>query len=381
MWLENSDEFVYDVDPSHAAVFSLPTMSFELLGISESGRRRMIVDKAIDKRDGAIALLLYDENSDYTVEILQGREFKKERAFVVPAAHQIQFGWGSEALLVSYQLSQSISALAVLDWRTGVLRELGRYPGFDIGRTRLSGRTGAPGDVLLTRRLSSDLYSYDEGMRRKLTTDGRNYSGDRSRSGELLLSKWNDDGSINVWWQGVRGEVKQLTHGRSDVEPRLSPDGVRWLYVDQVEKGLAVCSLEVGKCEMLLHDEALPGFATFSPDGRSVAYLTEVGVQRLKIVSADTGRERMSWDASSECPPVWLTSSKLWSLETSAGHYLWSERDTASGARTGEQVEIENRRDPGGKLLCWPSASGRPSPLFPKIGVETAEISRLLVFE
>jgi hypothetical protein len=101
----------------------------------------------------------------------------------------------------------------------------------------------------------------------------------------------------------------------------------------------------------------------------------------LKIVSVDTGRERLSWDASSECPPVWSTSSKLWNLETSAGHYLWSERDTASGARTAERVEIESRRDPGGRLFCWPKPSGGPSPLFQKIGVETAEISRLLVFE
>ena len=40
LWLGGNDEFLYSVDPSDAAVFSLPTMSFALLAEPKFGQRR-----------------------------------------------------------------------------------------------------------------------------------------------------------------------------------------------------------------------------------------------------------------------------------------------------------------------------------------------------
>ena len=165
---------------------------------------------AVGRQKGTIALLLCDESTNYGVAIYEGKDVELAKTVVVPAVHRIQFGWNDETLLVSYQLSGAVSTLGMLGWREGVLRTLGRYPGFDITRAHLSDPLGAGDDVLLTRHVSSDLWNDDGIHRQKLTTDGLSYSGDQSPSGELLVSKWNSDGSLNIWRQARDGKLEQL---------------------------------------------------------------------------------------------------------------------------------------------------------------------------
>ena len=378
LWMGgDDDDFIYEVDPSHVATYSLPTMSFSLLPDSGFGKHRLVVDKTVDRQKGTIAVLLCDESSNYGVAIYEGKDVELAKTVVVPAVHRIQFGWNDETLLVSYQLSGAVSTLGMLAWRDDALRTLGRYPGFDIIRARLSGPLGAPGDLLLTRHVSSDLWNDDGVHRQKLTTDGLSYSGDRSPSGELLVSKWNSDGSVTVWRQGRGGEIEQLTHGQSDVEPRFSPADHQWAYADYAKKSVMLCSFDTGKCRVLREDE-LPASPAFSPDGRSLAYLAQLGAQKLKIVSTIDGTVRASWDAYAQCPPVWSSPSKIWSLETSAGHYEWLERDATNGAKTGNHLVVENKGDASVLMQC-PFA--RESPFYRHVRVERKEVSRLLYLQ
>ena len=63
LWLGGNDEFLYSVDSSHAAVFSLPTMSFTLLAEPKFGQRRAIVlDKAVSQTGNTVALLVGADN-------------------------------------------------------------------------------------------------------------------------------------------------------------------------------------------------------------------------------------------------------------------------------------------------------------------------------
>src|SRR6185437_12145943 len=228
-WVDE-DEFVYNVDQSHAAIFSLPTMSFSLLRDAAFGAQHVILDKAVSRK--SIALLIADGEPNYAVAVYHGKRFEEEKTVAAPSIHLVQFAWRDDDLLVSYQLSASVSALGLLDWQHVSLENLGRYPGFDIIRARLSSPRGRPGDVLIARHVASDLWYYDRGHRQQLTTDGENYSGDRAPSGDLLVSKWNVDGTLNVWSQNARGELKHLTFGKVDVEPRFAPDGARWAFID-----------------------------------------------------------------------------------------------------------------------------------------------------
>ncbi|HVV50673.1 MAG TPA: WD40 repeat domain-containing serine/threonine protein kinase [Polyangia bacterium] len=374
-WI-GDDEFVYEVDSSHEALFSIPAMSFTLLPDPGFGSHRIILDKAISQERNAIALLICDESSNYAVAVYDGKEFEKVKTFPIPAVHRIQFGWDSNVLLVSYQLSGTVSTLGALYWREGVLRNLGRAPGFDIVRARLSNSEGLPGDLLLTRHVSSDLW-YDDGVRRqRLSTDGQTYSGDRSPSGDLLLSKWNSDGSVNVWWVGVAGQIKNLTHGQSDVEPCFSPDGHHWLYADYAKKSIMFCSFDDGKCKVLSED-ALPSSLTFSPDGKNVAYLVQVGSPKLKVISTKDGAQRATWDAVIQCPPAWTSESRIWTLETSEGRYAWAERDIATGGKTGNR-SVEKKMDPALEIQCPVT---RESPFSRHVRIEHSEVSKILAFE
>lgn len=376
MWLgREGDEFVYDVDTSHEAVYSLPTMRFLLLGDPGFGVHRMIVDKAVNEGRDMIALLFCDESLNYAVSVYHGANFEKVKTLASPAVHRVQFGWDSRTLLVSYQLSGAVSTLGALDWGESSLNNIGRYPGFDVVRAHLSNRYGAQGDPLLARHVSSDLW-YDDGVRHEqLSTDGRTYSGDRSPSGDLLLSRWNDDGTLNIWRLGAAGQTRQLSHGQTDVEPRFSPDGHHWLYADYKRKGLMLCSFDTGECKVLVEDE-LPSYPMFSPDGKNIAYIVQTGSPKLKVVSVPDGSERASWDAHAQCPPAWTSPSRVWTLETSGGRYAWSERDITTGDKTGNQ-SFEEKAAPSFENECPVPFQSR---FLRHLRVERHEISRLVTF-
>ncbi len=212
-WI-NDDDFVFDVDQAHAAVFALPTMSFALLKDPEFGKRHAIQGKVVDQRSETMALLLCDESANYALSIYYGKDFEQERLLVTPAIHLVQLGKQGEGVLVSHRLSGSSSTLGLLDWRAGTFVNVGRYSGFDIVGAQMSVPVGAAGDVLLVRHLTSDLWYYAGARRERVTTDGETYSGDRSPTGELLLSRWNGGrGHQRLVANG--GRRSQATHTRS----------------------------------------------------------------------------------------------------------------------------------------------------------------------
>ncbi len=378
-WISD-DEFVYSIDQANGAIFSLPTMTFSLLGDPGFGKRYGIEDKIVDEKSDAIAFLLWDESMKYAVAIYHGKEFERKLSVVVPTIHLLQFGRDGKSFLASYAVSRSSSTLGALNWEDGSVQEMGQYSGFEIVQSRLSGSGGLPGDFLVTRRMSSDLWYYDGDRRQRLTTDGETYSGDRSPSGDLLLSKWNGDGNINIWWQGAHGDLRQLTHGQSDVAPRFSPVGRRWAYVDYAKKSIAFCSLDGDGCSVWREDQ-VPSDPVVSPDGKNLAYVTQMGVQKLKVLAVENGHVSASWDASSRCPPVWSSPSTIWSLETSAGRYSWSERDVTTGAKTGKRFDVESEQSSAGRGECWPQRPAAASPFSQHIGVQKDEVSRLVRFE
>ena len=199
-----------------------------------------------------------------------------------------------------------------------------------------------------------------------------------SPTGSLLLSKRGDDGRVSIWSRGLDGTTKKLTAGRADVGPDFSKDGRSWVYADYAQKSIMLCSTVAGTCRVLRRDEQLPTWPRFSPDGGQVAYLTQIDVPRLIIVSAEDGRVEQSWDAYWQCPPIWSSSTTLWNFETVAQHYYWFERDTLSGKKTGNRLEVANDNVGFEEVKCWPTNVSRDSPFFQPVRIETKEITKLL---
>jgi hypothetical protein len=153
--------------------------------------------------------------------------------------------------------------------------------------------------------------------------------------------------------------------------------------VDYARKSIILCSVGTGACRVLLHDESLPGSPQFAPDGKRVAYFTQMNAPKLKIVSLDNGDVRNLGDTYNQCPPVWSSPESVWSFEGTAGHYFWSERNVKAGTKTGGRLEVtspEDRAKLAGSegVQCWPDTVAPSSPFFQRLRVETEEVSRLL---
>jgi hypothetical protein len=375
LWLNGSDEFIYNVDPSHLALFSLPTTTVTLLPEPSPGKHYVIVDKVGGRTGGVFAVLLAGGQADSAVAVYDRGPSAPAKLFPVPEWSRIQFSTVDHSLLVSYKKTDKFATIARLDWKTGRYVNLGHFPGFDsLWLDQFDSRR------LLLIRHYSDYVRWNDGSReRRLTTDSEIGSAALAGPSEILLSKRNADGNINIWLSDSAGTMQQVSSGSMDVEPDVAPDGQSWTYADYARKNIMLCGRKSGRCQVFRHDEMLPSWPRFSPDGENIAYLTAVGSPELFVVSKVSGEIRSSWSALYQCPPVWSSSSTLWTLEVSAGRYVWSERFVHSGRRTGKRIDAPNENFDLGEVQCWPpSSTAKDSPLFQHIVVKTSELSRLL---
>ncbi len=377
-WLGGSEEFLYEIDSSHAGVFSLPTMSFALLGDAPFGRRHVILGNAVSPNGSAVALLLGSDSSEYGIAVYDGRPFETAKVFSIPVKYHIQFEPATDAILVSYHGVDGTSALAELDWRNDRLWSIGRYTGFDLAWAAFPG-THAGDKVLLARHSSSDVWLVGTGKRERLTNDGEDYSADMSRTGDLLVSRRGPDGQLAIWRRGHDGRERKLTSGPRDIGPAFSQDGRFWTYSDYATKSVMLCSIATDACRVVHRDEFLPVWPKLSPDGTSIAYVTQVNASKVVIISASDGRTRNSWDAFWQCSPVWSSSTTLLSLEASGGAYFWSERNVLTGEKTGKRIPAPTENMAVGEVQC--GATSPESALFQSIRIEKEERSRILVLK
>ena len=153
-WLGRNEEFSYDVDSSHAAIFSLPTATLTLLPEPEFGNHRMILQKAVSSVGNAVALLVGNDKSEYAVAVYEGPAFGRPKVFGIPTKSRIQFGTDNETVIVSYRLMGATSVLAALDWRANKMANVGLYRGFDLPWARFSRGARAAGSTCGERRVA-----------------------------------------------------------------------------------------------------------------------------------------------------------------------------------------------------------------------------------
>jgi hypothetical protein len=373
VWLGGDEELLYSADSSHAAVFSLGTKTVTLLPEPGVGGHRLIADKAVSQDGRAVAVLLFGEDSTSVLVVYDGRGFTNRVALFMPGIRRIQFGRREDEIWVAETASTVNSRFTSVHWRARTAANVGDYGGYDLMAADFRADTA----MLLARRASRDAWMVEGGRRVRLTSDGRNVSAARSISGDLLLSKIGDDGRVNVWWQGLDGTSRKLTHGTTDVVPSFSPDGGRWSYVDYAHNDIMLCSLSTDNCRVLRNDQLRPTWPTFSPDGKNLAYLTVVGSTQLTIISATEGHYLVSWDALYQCPPIWSSPTTLWSVEVSGGRRVWYERDL-TGKKTGKRFEAPPAGSTSDEFGCWPQAESLGSPLSVPTHIEVAETSLIL---
>jgi serine/threonine protein kinase len=376
LWLGARPAFVYVVDESHVALFSLATMRFDILPPPADGGKLEIGDIAVSATGNFIAASGYDSTAEARVQVFRRDDEAPVGQFPVPLGSRLVFGWTDSELLLAGPMSESERSVAMLNTNSGLLTRLGRLPGMDI--TRVSAAPGQLGFV--ARRLSSDVWSYTGPGRTRLTNDGDVMSAAISRSGDLLLERRAADGALRIWLRRAQVPERQLSQGRKDVAPAFSPDGSSWVYADYEKSTIRVCGETTG-CRVLFSDPGLPTLPTYSPGGNRLAVLTQLGRPQIKILGTD-GSTIVTWDAMPVCAAVWSSDQTIWSVENVRGSYYWAEHNATTGEGSGRRVAFANPNPEDSAVFdCRAKGAGADSVFFRPIEVEIDEASEVRVAE
>jgi serine/threonine-protein kinase len=166
----------------------------------------------------------------------------------------------------------------------------------------------------------ANVWVYDVGTAqapRRLSFGGNSRSPVWTADGRRVVYRSDRDGPTAIYWQagdgsGVAERLTPPTQGTSDVPEAFSPDGQRLLF-DRVSNGRAqLWQLSLGARQAsrvgTIESSQLTG-ATFSPDGRWMAYSTrEPGQKNVLFVDPvpETGaRYQISGSVEDAHHPVW----------------------------------------------------------------------------
>ncbi|MDP3674191.1 MAG: hypothetical protein Q8R44_03725 [Novosphingobium sp.] len=122
------------------------------------------------------------------------------------------------------------------------------------------------------------------------------------------------DGLNHIWMISADGQLRQLTHGRRKVDPDCVLATGDLLYSASSGAGAALFRLPVGSLEpiQLTRDGALARFPRASPDGTSVAFISNRDASREIFVMPINGgvARQLTNDGGEKSPPAWTPDGK-----------------------------------------------------------------------
>jgi serine/threonine protein kinase len=372
-WIPNTEDFAFDIDLTHAAVFSIPVMNSSLVWDDVSGQRRL-VEKAVSARGDLLALRYLDERGEnlFIVHALPGLDALATFS-LSGLARSLRFDRRSDLVQVSVDGPEGNSWLALVDWRAGMAHYQASLSEWDL-RHALSDDFDTT--FFVSRRLMQDawLYPAPRAAPRRLTSDGGNDDAALSATGRLLLQKRRRDGSYALMlFDPGATSPGFVTPGPADVMPAFAAKGRDWFFVRRDRQAIVRCDAE-NACREIHVDPQQPAWPVPSPDGTSLAYLTWLNTPRIKVLSLRDGRVRNLVAALVECAPVWSDDQHLWVLQSSERLREWTEIEVVSGHGTG-------RRRPAGdgpikpESCAWnDSALTARYPQVRVLGRESSEI-------
>ncbi|HVR61740.1 MAG TPA: serine/threonine-protein kinase, partial [Polyangia bacterium] len=375
VWLANGREFLYNLDGIHVAAFSLPTMTFTIVGNSDLDRVGFVELIVLNEARNLVAIKRSDERNLETVSVHSWPGLATLGRFELPpASTRIAFSSDSSRLLFSVEPSPSGSLLAGLDWRSGMAIKMGAVPGSDVRGLR---QVGSDQTLILSRRLSGDVWLREPtGVDRPLTTDGENWTADLTSSRYLAVGKRTSEGSMVVVGYDPAGRQVFASDGPNDRMPSFSADGRVLVFVRLSTRTVVSCAGPQFICRDVHTDDQMPMWPRLSPDERTIAYVTQFGAPRLRIVSVTGEVDRDMGPARAECPSVWTSPDRLWVYQGTEAERYWAETDVTSGSPTGYKKTAS-----GGLAAetCSRDSEEWQSPFFRRVRVVRAESSSLRV--
>jgi hypothetical protein len=372
-WIPNTEDFVIDLDLTHAAVFSIPVMNSSLVSEDLVGQRRL-VEKAVSAHGDLLALRYFDDRGDNLFVVHSLPELQLLASFsLAGSARNLHFDRRTDNLEVSVDGPDGNALLAQVDWRAGMARYQAALADWDL-RDAIADAHDTT--FLLSRRLLDDVWEYaaPTAPPRRLTADGGNDNVARSPSGRLLIQSRRRAGgyAVMLFDEGASTPTT-TTSGPNDLMPAFSPTGRGWFFVRSDRRAIVRCD-SGNSCRELHVDQQRPAWPTPSPDARNLAYLTWLNTPRLKILSLATGGVRDLGAALVDCAPVWSDDDHVWVLQSSERRREWIELDVRTGRRSGK------RRPAGDGLAESRDCSTNESPVparYPQVRVVASERSEI----
>ncbi|HEX4405542.1 MAG TPA: protein kinase [Polyangia bacterium] len=350
-WLPNGEEFLYDIDTAHAAIFSLPTMSSTIAPDDHGSATRYLYKKAVSPRGDLIAVAYNGDAGNRILDLYSLPDLHLAASWRVPLSIR---GVGFTGNKLTLTDTAGRGTLDFFDWRSGQGLRAATVEG------QLESVFSAGGmNVMLSSAKTSDVWIFNPGQKpRQLTHDGRSFSAAWSPTGDVLVSSQISDSRLAIFRFDVAGHARQVTQGPLDTLPSFSVDGSEWTYVDYDRHMVVLCN-DAG-CRDVRRGN-LPGWPVISPDHRHVAFIEQGGTNHLSVVDRDGSNRRDLGPAAYACSPVWTSSNSVWNYTGTEDARRWDEIDITSG-KTGRSIPAPPA-DPDA-VSCAPKTVSESSPFF-----------------
>jgi len=342
LWLPNAEEFIFLVDSSHSAIFSLRTKQFAIVPDDMGTQQTILEDKAVDPTGTRLALLYAGESfgSQLVVRSLPGLELIRRTS--VPAWSQNLRVEPGKVLLSAFN-DQSVRGLIAVDLATGSIENVAEVPSWDLRRY-----VAVDGVRLMeSRKRTFDLFSARPNALVRLTEDGRSVRGSVRADGTLAIQRLLPDGREAIVVRDPSGHERQLTNGPSDLAPAFLLGGHSLVFTRLETGQLIRCPVagDATQCTPIHTDAAVPGFPTPDPSGQLIAYITALNSSRVRVVPAKGGTLR-DLGAALTCQPFWTSSKHLWIVVADQNDsHLWAELDVETGRATGMTRSVKDSSD------------------------------------
>jgi len=348
-WLPNGQEFVFDADGSHAAMFSLPTGEMTLLTEPDSAAKKVLSGQAVDV-DGTRVAVRYTTSISHSLVVVYALpSLEILRQFEIPFTYgPMRFDGDS----IQYVYEGNGGALQIASIDLSPVHPPGSAVRAAYSSADLRGIvTDSGADVTFAiSRLRSDLWLQTDSGLKRITDDGVSAHGTYSRDRELLFQRQLADGRRVIFLRAADGKERQVTSGPSDVTATFLPEPGKWLYVALDRSTIVECDSAQDQCKPLHRDPLVPGFPTASPSGGQIAYTTAMNTSRLRVFSRNHPEEQRDLGPTgATCPAFWTSDSLLWTAQNvSESSVTWAEVDVTTGVRTGRRETTA----PSGKEGC-----------------------------
>jgi len=184
-----------------------------------------------------------------------------------------------------------------------------------------------------------------------------------SRCGDRIIAATYHGRKADIVWLDEQGRiVARVTEYGSGSYPACSSDGSVIFYGSLADQpGIERC--DRGGCRMIFAGPT--GWLSISPDDKRLAFtVIDRGGATIRWISSDgTGVVHEITDTENICPPIWASTKDIWVSLRKGHEQVWREIDTNTGRRTGRTFPAT--RD------C---ADGLPDPQRPVHGPVETEV-------